>query len=452
MKENKSLPLIFSMRMGNPRWNEYSKIGRPASVCFTVEESDSLPSPRPLENITVLDLTTALAGPFATLVLAGLGARVIKIENPAGGDTCRTNAPYLGAEGAKLVRESADDISISALNRLRNKFGVTLNLKHPRAREVFADLVKESDVIVENFSRGVLERLGAGYSIAREINPRIVYCSITGFGSEGEGPGKAMDAIIQALSGVMLTSGGPDDPPIRVGVPFADLVTPLFGVIGVLAALQQAQHTGLGQHVDVSMLGVMTSLVAAEPYDLLAQLGTPIRTGQTVPRLAPFGIYKAKDGHVAICAPMDNFALNLFSAMERPDLAADDRFRTRDQRVKHVQEIDALVEAWTRSRMLSELLPCLEAAGVPAAEVREPQAAVCDPSVVTRGETVRLEHPKYGAVENVYGTGMPIKFSAATAGFDQPPPEIGEHNQLVYSQILGYSQEKIEELLDQGVI
>lgn len=406
----------------------------------------------PLENITVLDLTTALAGPFATLMLAGLGARVIKVENPLAGDTCRTNAPYLGAEGGKLVRESEDDISISALNRLRNKLGVTLNLKHPRAREVFADLVKQSDVLVENFSRGVLERLGAGYSVAREINPRIVYCSITGFGSEGEGTGKAMDAIIQALSGVMQTSGNQDDPPVRVGVPFADLITPLFGVIGVLAALHQAERTGLGQHVDVSMLGAMTSLVAAEHYDLLAKLGVPLRTGQTASRLAPFGVYKAKDGYVAICAPMDGFAHKLFNAMERPDLVTDERFKSRDQRVKNAQDVDALVEAWTRQQFVAELLFRLEAADVPAAEVREPQAAVCDPRVVARRETVLLEHPKYGAVEEVYGTGIPIQFSEANAGFDQPAPDIGQHNELVYGQILGYSEEEIVGLRALGVI
>ena len=169
----------------------------------------------PLEDVTVLDLTTALAGPFATLLLAGLGAKVIKIENPiGGGDTCRSNAPYLGSEGATLARQHDDDVSISALNRLRNKQGVTLNLKHPAARGVFADLVKTADVIVENFTRGTLDRLGVGYTFAQQVNPRIVFCSITGFGSEGEpGTGKAMDAIIQALSGVMLTSGGPGDPP-----------------------------------------------------------------------------------------------------------------------------------------------------------------------------------------------------------------------------------------------
>lgn len=414
--------------------------------------TDQSPLPRPLENITVLDLTTALAGPFATLMLAGLGARVIKVENPLSGDTCRTNAPYLGASGAKLTREHPDDISISALNRLRNKQCITLNLKHPQARDVLADLVKQSDVLVENFSRGVLERLGAGYSAMRQLNPRLVYCSITGFGSDAEGSGKAMDAIIQALSGVNQTCGGPTDPPMRVGVPFADLITPLFGVIGVLAALHQAQRTGEGQHVDVSMLGAMTSLVAAEPYDLLARLGVPVKTGQTAPRLAPFGIYPAQDGYVAICAPMDNFAHSLFQAMERPELTSDERFRTRDQRVKHVHEVDALVESWTRAQPLTQLLAKLEAFGVPAAEVRDPQTAVSDPRVVARGETVRLEHPQYGAVETVYGTGIPIKFSAATAGFDQPAPDIGQHNEQVYGQWLGYTPDKLAALREQGVI
>src|SRR5580693_3978465 len=216
----------------------------------------------PLGDITVLDLTTALAGPFATLLLAGLGAKVIKIENPAGGgDSCRSNAPYLGSAGATLARQHEDDISVSALNRLRNKLGVTLNLKHPEAQAVYADLVKKSDIVVENFSRGTLDRLGVGYVFAREVNPRVIYCSITGFGSTADAsPAKAMDAIVQALSGTMMTSGGPDDPPIRVGVPIGDLTAPLFGVIGILAALHQAQHTGRGQHIDVSMLGALTMM------------------------------------------------------------------------------------------------------------------------------------------------------------------------------------------------
>jgi CoA:oxalate CoA-transferase len=250
----------------------------------------------PLEDLTVLDLTTALAGPFATLLLAGLGAKVIKIENPiGGGDSCRSNAPYLGASGGTLARQHEDDVSVSALNRLRNKVGITLNLKHPEARTVYADLINSADVIVENFSRGTLERLGVGYTFAKQVNPRIVCCSITGFGSEGDpGTGKAMDAIIQALSGVMMTSGSPGDPPVRIGVPFADLSAPLFGVIGVLAAIHHAQRTGFGQHVDVSMLGVMTMMVSGEPFDLLNRCGVPQRTGLTVPRLAPFGRHAAR--------------------------------------------------------------------------------------------------------------------------------------------------------------
>lgn len=409
--------------------------------------------PRPLEGVTVLDMTVALAGPFATLLLAGLGARVIKIENPAGGDTCRSNAPYLGKSGATLTRENADDISISALNRLRNKLSITLNLKVPEAREVFADLINQADVVVENFSRGTLERLGVGYAYTREINPRIVYCSITGFGSAGDpGSGKAMDAIIQALSGVMLTSGEPNDPPVRVGVPFADLCAPLFGVIGVLAALHQVKNTGIGQHVDISMLGALTMMVACESYDILERCGVPLRTGQTVPRLAPFGIYPTRDGFVAVCAPTDLFAQSLFTAMGQPELATGDRFATRDLRVKNSDELNVLVEKFTSSMTTAEAIAKLDSAGVPSAEVRHPDAAMRDPQVIARRETVPLAHPKYGDVGDVYGMGMPIHFSASTAEFDRPAPSLGEHNEAVYGGILGYSPEKIEALRSRRVI
>ncbi len=411
---------------------------------------------RPLENITVLDLTSALAGPFATLILAGLGARVIKIENPKSGDACRSNSPYLGESGGKLAKENEDDISISAINRLRNKLGITLNLKHPEAKEIFVDLLKQADIVVENFSDGVMNRLGIGYDFGKQINPKIIYCSINGFGSNNTikepSSGKAMDTIIQALSGVMQTSGEIDDPPLRLGVPFADLVTPLFGIIGILAALQQRNQTGAGQQIDVSMLGVMTSLVACEPFDLLEMLGVPAKTGQTAPRLAPFGVYEASDGFIALCAHTEGFAQGLFTAMERPELLNDERFRTRDSRVKHAAEVDALVSDWMKNLSQKEVLARLEIVGVPSAEVRNPQSAIRDPLVVTRGETVALEHPKFGAVEDVYGFGMPIKFSDASVGFDKAPPEIGEHNEIIYREMLGYSEEQLVELQVKGVI
>ncbi|MEJ2244832.1 MAG: CoA transferase [Acidobacteriota bacterium] len=419
----------------------------------TKTETTGTTLPKPLDNITVLDMTTALAGPFATFLLAGLGARVIKMENPASGDTCRDNAPYLGKDGASLFRRRADDISVSAINRLRNKLGITLNLKHSEARSVFADLVKKSDVLVENYSRGTLERLGVGYSWLQQVNPRLVYSSITGYGSEDDlSPAKAMDTIIQAQSGVMYTSGGPDDPPIRIGIPMADYCAPMFSVIGILAAIHQAQRTGVGQHIDVSMLGVLTAMVSGEPFDLLERCGIPQRTGQTLPRLAPFGIYKTKDGFIAICAPTETMSRGFFEAAGHPEMSEDEKFATRDARVMNFQELDAFIERFTRSLTSSEAVSRLESAAVPAAEVRDPSAAACDPRVIKRGETVPLTHPKYGAVEDVYGMGMPVLFSGSNVGFDQPPPELGEHNDLVYGEILGYTPEKIAELKAQKVI
>ena len=408
---------------------------------------------RPLEGLTVLDMTIALAGPFATLLLAGLGARVIKVENPASGDPCRSNPPYFGVDGATLTKRHADDVSISALNRLRGKLGITLNLKDQSARGILADLVRKTDILVENFSRGTLERLGAGYQQCKEINPRIIYCSISGFGSEGEsGSGKAMDTIIQALSGVMLISGSSTDPPIRFGLPLADLCAPLFGIIGILAALRQLQRTGMGQYVDISMLGVLTMMLATEPFDILERCGIPTRTGDTVPRLAPMGIYPTQNGHVAICAPTQAFTTALFDAMKQPELATDPRFATRDSRVQHVDELDTLVRRFTSSMPTPEILSRLDERGVPAAEVRDPATALRDPQVVSRRETVPLLHPKYGAVDDVRGMGIPIKFSNAAAELDDAAPMIGEHNDLVYGEILGYSAEKISDLKIRGVI
>jgi crotonobetainyl-CoA:carnitine CoA-transferase CaiB-like acyl-CoA transferase len=407
---------------------------------------------RPLEDITVLDLTTALAGPFATLVLGGLGARVIKIENPARPDACRENAPYLGRDGATLTRKHEDDVSVSAINRLRNKLGVTLDLKHPEARAVFADLVRHADMLVENFSVGALDRMGAGYDAVHRINPRLVYCSITGFGREDAGSGKAMDTIIQALSGVMMTSGNEGDPPVRLGVPFADLTTPLFAVIGALAALHQAQSTGVGQHVDISMLGVMSALVAAEPFETLARCGLPQRTGLGMPRLAPFGVYPTSDGYLAICAYTDPFAHALYRAMGRAELVSDNRFSSRDQRVENAAALDAIIEAFTRARTTVETIAALDAFEVPCGAVRDPAEALRDPRVLGRGDTVQLAHPRYGPLDDVLGMGLPIAFSDSEAGLDQPPPGVGEHNDAVYSGILGYSKEQIETLKSSGAL
>jgi crotonobetainyl-CoA:carnitine CoA-transferase CaiB-like acyl-CoA transferase len=407
----------------------------------------------PLAGLTVLDMTLALAGPYATFLLANMGARVIKIENPASPDPARENAPFIGANGVSLGRTSKDDVSVAALNRLRGKYAVTLDLKRPGSREVFADLVRQADIVVENFTAGTMDRLGVGYEFSRAQNPRIIYCSISGFGaSQTSGTGKAMDAIIQALSGLMMTSGAPGDPPVRVGVPFADLLAPVFAVTGILAALRQRDLTGTGQRVDVSMLGVLSSMVAAEPFDLLEACGIPQRTGRMVPRLAPFGIFQSADGYVAICAPTENFARGVFAAMNRPDLAADPRFVTRDARVENVDALNACLEDFTRSMPSDQVVELFERHGVPAAPVRSPAEAVRDPRVIERGETVPLDHPRFGRVADVIGPGVPILFSGSGTPVTRPAPGLGQDNTLVYGSWLGYDDARIERLRAAGNI
>src|SRR4051794_35672382 len=324
---------------------------------------------RPLEGLRVVDLTRALAGPYATLLLAGLGAQVIKVEEPKGGDLARENSPYVGRDGIVVERRHEDDISVSHLTRARGKYGVALNLKKPEARQVFEDLVRNADIVVENFTAGTADRLGVGYAVARAVNPRIVYCSLSGFGADDLDGGRAMDVIIQALSGAMFTSGEPGEPPVRIGIPIADMLAPVFSVIGILAAIEQRHRTGVGQHVDVSMLGALTSFVAIENWSAMAAAGMPSRTGLTVQRLSPFGVFECADGYVAIVAVHEKLARGLFRAMERPDLGEDERYNSRDARVANAHDLEEMINAWSRTLPTATVVTKLEAQGVPVAPV-----------------------------------------------------------------------------------
>lgn len=412
------------------------------------------PGEGPLAGRIVLDLTTALAGPYATLLLAGLGARIIKIENPAtGGDPSRGNAPYLGRDGLGLARRHDDDLSVSMLLRGRGKESVTLDLKHPDARPVLDDLLRRADILVENYSPGVTGRLGIGYGSVRELNPRLVYTSISGFGAQGgPGGGKAMDAVVQALSGVMTTAGAEGEAPVRFGLPVADLLAPLYAVIGTLAAVVQADATGTGQHVDVSMLGALTSLVACEPFDAYEAVGLDQRTGSTVPRLAPFGVFEAADGWVALCAPTDRFAEGVFAALGVPEAEWRERFGDRDARVRRAGELHGRITDWTRSRSRAEAVAALTREGVPAAEVRDPVQAVQDPLVRAREEVVPIRHPRYPDAAELSGSGVPIRLSAAATGLRTPPPYLGEHTGSVLKDLLGYGDDRIAGLAKDAVI
>lgn len=408
----------------------------------------------PLEGKTVIDLTSALAGPYATLLMAGMGARIIKVENPGrGGDASRNNSPYVTADGLSVRRTSDDDMSVSMMLRGRGKESVTLDLKRPEGREVLLDLARNADILVENYSSGVTKRLGIDYAAVREVNPRLVYTSISGFGATGDhGDRKAMDTIIQALSGVMLTAGEPGQPPVRFGLPVGDLVAPLFAVIGTLAAVLDQEKTGQGQHVDVSMLGALTSLVACEPFDALESIGFPLRTGDYVPRLAPFGTFRTADGWFALCAPTDRFAAGVFGAIGRLDLLETEDFGTRDARVHNADRLHALIAGWAADKSLEVVLGALEAHGAPAAPVRTTADAVRDPQVVSRGEVVPLVHPKFGHFDGLYGAGLPVVFSRSEVDLSSPAPRLGEHNDAVLRDLLGYSSGRIGDLASAGVV
>ncbi|HEX8788202.1 MAG TPA: CoA transferase [Telluria sp.] len=415
--------------------------------------SENSTLPRPLEGITILDLTTALAGPYCTLILAGLGARVIKVENPRNPDSARTNSPYLGREGLKVTREHDDDLSLAMLERGRNKEAVTLNMKHPEGRALFFDLVRKADGVVENFSAGVADRLGIGYRACFDANPAIVFTSISGFGANMQPrQNKAMDNIVQAMSGMMLASGNPGEAPVRSGIPFGDLTAPLFAAIGTLAALMQARATGQGQHVDVSLLGALSALVAAEPFEIMAKLGHQTRSGNFMARLAPFGVFPTLDGYISICAPKDEFVSGLFRAMGREDLLQDPRFATRDARVRNHIELHDLVSAFTRTLSTHDAAERLTDCDVPNGPVREPAEAMRDPNLMARGETTRLMHPTYGAVEDIVVGGLPIRMSGSFTGFDKPAVTLGASNADVYGQMLGLDAERIAGLARDGVI
>jgi crotonobetainyl-CoA:carnitine CoA-transferase CaiB-like acyl-CoA transferase len=408
---------------------------------------------RPLEGLRVIDLTRALAGPYATLLLAGLGAEVIKVEDPKGGDLARENSPYVGRDGITVERKHDDDVSISHLTRGRGKLGISLNLKQPEAREVFLDLVRTADIVVENFTAGTADRLGVGYEAARDANPRIIYCSLSGFGATAPEGGKAMDIIIQALSGAMYASGGPDEPPVRIGIPIADMLAPVFSVIGILSALEQRHRTGTGQHIDVSMLGALTSFVAIENWSAMAAAGMQARTGLTVQRLSPFGVFECADGYVAVVAVHEKLAQGLFRAMGQPELSADPRFSSRDSRVANAAVLEETINRWSRTLPVKTVVAALEAQGVPVAPVRHPEDALLDDRVVSRHEAVPVSHPAYSSDIDLRTAGIPIVFSGADTGFDDVMPiAVGEHNDRVLTGALGYSAERIAGLRDKGVI
>jgi len=398
-------------------------------------------------------MTVALSGPYGSLLLGGLGAEVIRVESPGGGDIARNNPPYVGADGIHFGVRHEHEVSITTLNRARNKKSITLDLKSARGRELFMQLAKECDVLIENASEGTTARLGVDYESVRQANPKIVYASIKAFGEPSPYPKlKGMDIIVQALSGIMDVTGFADGPPTRSGLPMADLIAPLYAVNGILSALIHRGRTGEGQLVQVSMLDCLASLVAEEHFDIFQAHGYPKRSGNFQDRLTPFGVYETRDGHVALVAFQPDWFQSLADAMGEPGLTQDPRYATRGPRMKHAAELNALIEAWTRRHTSAEVIRELqEKRGVPAAPVRSPQQVLGDPVLQQRGAVVRLEHPSLANIDAM-GMGLPIRFSKTPAQFDQPAQDLGAANDEVYSGLLKLSEAELAQLREQGVV
>ncbi len=408
---------------------------------------------RPLEDIRILDFTTFLSGPYAMMIAAHLGAEVIKVERPDGGDPVRANPPYYGPHGTVLQRQDPKDLSFSMLKRGRGKKSITLNLQAEKGKEICRELVKKVDVVAENFAPGVMDRLGIGYPELRKIKPDIIYCSISGFGQDGPYRNlPAFDPVVQGMSGVMEVTGYPENPPVRMGLAAGDQVSALYLVIGLLSALRYREKTGQGQAVDISMMDSLFSFLFDEALDVYVERGIPIRTGNRRLRLTPFNSYKAQDGYVVICTASDVHWTNLLKAMGREDLLGTPRYKTQDQRMTHADEVDALVEAWTAGKEKREAVEILRKQGIASGIVATIPEVLADPQLNHRGMVVDMEHPEFGKVQGAKGFGIPIRLSESPGNFDRPGPYLGAHNQEIYCGWLGYTQGKLDQLKKEGII
>lgn len=407
---------------------------------------------KPLQDLVVLDLTRFLAGPYCTLLLGGLGAEVIKVEPPGKGEGHRDRPPYGGPQGASLTKQTDDDIGLMVLHRARNKKSVTLNLRSPQGTQLFKQLCTKADIIVENYSPGTMDKMGLDFPTLQAINPRIILCSISGFGQTGPySEWRAYDPIIQAMSGINSVTGFPDRQPVRCGAAISDTTAPLFGVIGILSAVQLREKTGKGEWVDISMQDG-TFFFLPELVEYLNAGEIPIRRGNSHIGGAPFNVYEASDGHVSVCAVTARGWENCLVAIGREDLKDDPRYSHLLSRVQHREEVDQLMQDWMSQQTVAQAVEILQSHEVPSSPVMSPQELLEDDHLVAREMVVPLSHPTHGPMPGVKGFGMPIKFVQNPVQFDQPAPELGAHNEEVYGKVLGLDADTLRTLQEQGVI
>ena len=402
--------------------------------------------PRPLEGIRVIDLTRIYAGPYCSMLFADMGAEVIKVEPPEG-ELIRDNPPMV-KEGEGGPHDRSRSGYFLALNR--NKYGITLNLKHPKAVEIFQELIKIGDVVLENYAPGVMKRLGIDYPLLREINPRIIMCSISGFGQTGRYSERlAFDVISQAMSGLMSITGHPDNPPTRVGTSLGDVNAAVHAAFAIMTALYYREKTGIGQYIDVSMLETMVGILEGGivRWTIGKELLTPI--GSMNPHEAPMAAFRCKDGYIIIATVGNEHWQRFCRAVHRPDWAEDPEYRTKRQRweKKHIlqEEIEKITAQYT-VKEVGEMMDQERVANSPIFNIKQ---VIEDPHLKDRGYFVDIDHPVIGKAKI---PGIPFKMSETPGSVERPSPLVGEHNELILGKYLGMNREEIEKLKGEGAI
>lgn len=391
-----------------------------------------------LEGVKILDLTRVLAGPFCTMILGDLGAEVLKVEGISTRDDTRAwEPPYTGGESAYYLCAN------------RNKRGMTLDLKSDQGKDIFKKLLADSDVVVQNFKTGTLEKIGFGYEEMRKVNPRIILASITGFGSHGpykDQPG--YDYIIQAMGGLMSITGDQSSGPLKVGVAIADVLTGLYTVIGILAALYERNQSGEGQKIDISLFDSQISALVNVASNYLISGEIPQRLGNQHPNIVPYQVFSTLDGDLVVAVGNDNQFEKFVQVLGMPELASNEKFKTNPNRVKNREELIQILGDKMKSKSAGRWRELLNAAGIPNGPIYDMKALFADPQVQARKMKVEMAHPTARSIQVV---GSPLKLSRTPVEMRRHPPLYSEHTVEVLLQ-LGYTKDQIHEMIKNKVI
>ncbi|MEW5692040.1 MAG: CaiB/BaiF CoA-transferase family protein [Candidatus Hydrogenedentota bacterium] len=393
---------------------------------------------RPLEDIKILDLSRVLAGPYATQILGDFGAEIIKVEMPKKGDDTRYFGPPF---------ENNESAYFLAINR--NKKSITINIKNERGIEILHRLLKISDVLVENFRPGTLDKLGLDYNSLKDKYPKLVYVSISGFGHTGplkDKPG--YDLAVQGMSGIMDITGPENGMPYKVGTSIADIIAGIYAVIGTLLALRVKEKTGKGQKVDISMLDGQVSLLTYQAGIYFMTGKSPKRKGNQHPTICPYETFETKDGYLNIAVGNDNLWISFCEIVGLEEIVNDERFKTNPQRVKNRDILFPLIQEKLKSKKRDEWLEIFDKEGLPAGPIYSVSEVLNHPQVKAREMIKELDHP---AIKKMKTTGIPVKLSDTPGRILTPPPLLGEHTHSLLLS-LGYSEQEIEELREQGIV